>query len=276
MAKSRIPVDLFNPGQVFACLGFMELADTLLGDAEAGFDWSDSRQAQFCLSAAGEKNPFEVVLEFLNAVTVRPLRPAGVDGEWPQDAVEVEAFPAPLSELKGSMNGLPITLQSGEQKFSVSSWLESGGRNALKLFSGNQVAKKVMISLLTSHAAKLDEPFKTEPVDERFGYDSRGAWDAINAGFSLNDHKSNMTLLVSPLVEALAAVGLEHTRPEFISTYEIRYAVWRGKMPVGLARAVFTQPQGLMPSGHFRCFRSHLGDSQYYKKCFPSTEELSK
>jgi CRISPR-associated protein Csx14 len=39
MAEHTIPVDLLNPGQVFACLGFLEAADVLLGDAEGGFDW---------------------------------------------------------------------------------------------------------------------------------------------------------------------------------------------------------------------------------------------
>ena len=33
MAEERIPVDLTNPGHVFACLGFLEAADVLLGDA---------------------------------------------------------------------------------------------------------------------------------------------------------------------------------------------------------------------------------------------------
>jgi len=38
MAEASIPVDLFNPGQVFACLGFLETTDVLLGNAEGGFD----------------------------------------------------------------------------------------------------------------------------------------------------------------------------------------------------------------------------------------------
>ena len=33
MSEAFIPVDLYNPGQVFACLGFMEAADILLGGA---------------------------------------------------------------------------------------------------------------------------------------------------------------------------------------------------------------------------------------------------
>ena len=34
MADASIPVDLFNPGQVFACLGFMEAAELLLEGAK--------------------------------------------------------------------------------------------------------------------------------------------------------------------------------------------------------------------------------------------------
>jgi CRISPR-associated protein Csb3 len=62
MAEASIPVDLFNPGQVFACLGFLEGAQLLLGDAEGGFDWSDSEQVRFRLNTAGAENPFAVVL----------------------------------------------------------------------------------------------------------------------------------------------------------------------------------------------------------------------
>ena len=32
MAQASIPVDLLNPGQVFACLGFLETANHLLDD----------------------------------------------------------------------------------------------------------------------------------------------------------------------------------------------------------------------------------------------------
>ena len=292
MAESKIPVDLFNPGQVFACLGFMELADVLLGDAEAGFDWSDKAQAKFHLCAAGQKNPFEAALDFLKAATVKPVRPAGVDGPWPQDAIETGEFPAPRSELLDSIGkkltacALPIFLEDKERNFNVSNWLEGDKRKALKLFAGKQVAAKLMMNVLYGDSTKKgtigvrqltptpDNPFEAGPVGGRFGFDSRGAWDAINTGSSLDEQGA--TLLVSPAVEALAVIGLEHTRPEFLSTYEIRYAVWQGRIPNSLVRAVFTQPRGLVPRGHYRCFRAHLGDDKQYKKCFPAKEELSK
>ncbi len=77
MAEATIPVDLRNPGQVFACLGFMEAAEILLGDAEGGFDWSKKAHTVFALSANGEQNPFEVVLEFLAEVEPTQWGPIG-------------------------------------------------------------------------------------------------------------------------------------------------------------------------------------------------------
>jgi CRISPR-associated protein Csb3 len=72
MAEATIPVDLLNPGQVFASLGFLEAADVLAGEAEGGFDWSDETDVRFRLRAVGEENPFATVLKFL--ATAKPLR----------------------------------------------------------------------------------------------------------------------------------------------------------------------------------------------------------
>ena len=65
MAESSIPVDLLNPGQVFACLGLLEAADILLGAATATFDWSDGRETRFRVAAEGEEPPVERVMRFL-------------------------------------------------------------------------------------------------------------------------------------------------------------------------------------------------------------------
>lgn len=289
MAESKIPVDLFNPGQVFACLGFMELADVLLGNAEAGFDWSVAQQTQFCLSAKGDTAPIRAVLEFLKTSTLKPISPLRVDGPWPSDAIASETFSSPLSELlksdkKGySASNLPFLLKNEAHEIYVSSWLEGDGRKALKLFAGQQVAVQLMTNVLTGDAKRPgtkgvrqlcpseNDPFQAGPVGGRFGYDSRGAWDAINVGSSLDEQGA--VLLVSPVVESLSVIGLEFARPEFLSTYEIRYAVWQGKLPPSLARVAFTQPDKFVPRPSYRYFRSHLGDDKQYKKCFPAQEE---
>jgi CRISPR-associated protein Csb3 len=75
MASASIRVDLFNPGQVFACLGFLEAANVLLGDAQGGFDWSDEGEVKFHLRSAGQYDPIEAVLLFLSSVKVRAISP---------------------------------------------------------------------------------------------------------------------------------------------------------------------------------------------------------
>src|SRR5690606_13233802 len=77
VAEASIPVDLFNPGQVFACIGFAEAADVLLGDAEGCFDWSNRDAARFRLRASGDENPIERVLRFLSQATVIAEAPNG-------------------------------------------------------------------------------------------------------------------------------------------------------------------------------------------------------
>ena len=77
MAEATIPVDLLNPGQVFACLGFMEAADILLGDVAGGFDWSGDSNTRFALCASGERNRFDAVLEFLAEVEPKRWAPTG-------------------------------------------------------------------------------------------------------------------------------------------------------------------------------------------------------
>src|SRR5690606_34394750 len=77
MPTATIPVDLFAPGQVFACLGFMEAADQLLGGARAGFDWSDPADTRFALATDADLDPFEAVLSFLEGATVQSLAPHG-------------------------------------------------------------------------------------------------------------------------------------------------------------------------------------------------------
>jgi len=79
MAEASIPVDLFNPGQVFACLGFLEAADVLLGDAEGGFDWTDEAEVKFRLRADTDEHPVAAVLDFLASVKLRCFAPFGYE-----------------------------------------------------------------------------------------------------------------------------------------------------------------------------------------------------
>ena len=290
MAESSIPVDLFNPGQVFACLGFLEAADMLCGDAEGGFDWSDEAEVRFRLSATGEQNPMKAVLEFLARADIVTVCPVGIEGPWPDNAEPNEEFPAPRAALKKSdgkgltASSLPVRLQQGTDLIQISHWIRGDGRQPFKLFAGQQVGTQLVHNMLSGDPNKraskgfqeifqgfderaFQEPFnKVCAVGGRFGFDARGGWDALRIGTSLDEQ--GVLLKIAPHVELLAAIGLENARPKFPSTYEIRYAAWCDSLPVALCRVALCAPDTFLPKNQFRFFRAHLGDDKQYKKCF--------
>src|SRR6266404_628894 len=129
MAEASIPADLFNPGQVFACVGFLEAAELLLGDAKGGFDWSDEAQVRFRLNAKGVENPFAVVLKFLAEAKVRRCAPIGYTDPPPKNnktapedddsnddpaISENLRFSESYPDREGDRTSLPIRLESNE------------------------------------------------------------------------------------------------------------------------------------------------------------------
>jgi len=284
MALASIPVDLFNPGQVFACIGFLEAADVLLGGAHGGFDWIKEAETRFEIRADGTENPFGVVLEFLSTAEIRscahrgyepPPKKKGKRGttsvdEGDEDEEEaagkapevLETFPASHADPMA----LPVRLVSLADErcpaVLIAHWADGSTRNDFKLYSGNRSAASIVSAMLqgkrkrTARKGAQAEQIKTRgvadlwkehrhqmiarpfdvvtPMGGSFNFDPRGAWTAIDAGYSPNDQKHSVE--ASPVVEMLAAIGLEHSRPNEFEMREVRYGVWQGLLPVVLAR----------------------------------------
>ena len=163
MATASIPVDLFNPGQVFACLGFLEAADELLGDAEGGFDWSDDSKVRFHLNAAGEQNPFEFALTYLaeakmlrvapNGYTDPPTKKKGNVSSEDEEDEPSSPGDLELSEVFSSGHGdrmaLPIRLRTCDQSHvDVGHWADGSTRNEFKLYAGNRSAFSIAKAML--------------------------------------------------------------------------------------------------------------------------------
>lgn len=296
MAEHAIPVDLYNPGQVFACLGFLEAADVLLGDAEGGFDWSDAAHVLFRLRAAGDENPVAAVLEFLASVTPRPWAPIDytdlsstknaegdeVESEADADTGERKGAQRELSETflakEGDRMALPIRLGGGNLRaIELGHWADGSSRNNFKLYAGNRSAEKIARAMLLGVREKpkknqaigdlrtrgirqlweeqrdalIAHPFDVlTPMGGSFNFDPRGAWTAIDAGYSPNDQGDQIAS--SPVVEFLAAWGLEHARPDEFETRKVRYAAWGIPLPPMLARAAFCGALTTVPLQHFR------------------------
>lgn len=280
MSRAFIPVDLFNPGQVFASLGFLEAADVLCSRARAGFDWTENAGARFALEAAGDRNPFAVVLEFFANCELRRIAPSGykdpprkkkksrtavsdTEGEENAEANDVE-YSCNFPTSEADRMALPIKLVWSGKSIHVTHWADGSSRNAFKLYAGNRSAASIARAMLIG---TWEKPTKTQkignlktkgicalwednieslskdpfgvvtPIGGSFNMDPRGAWTALDVGYSPNDQKHVVT--ASPIVELLAAVGLENARPaenREDGQTRVRYAVWQEMVTASLAR----------------------------------------
>lgn len=165
-----IPVDLFNPGEVFACMGFLEAAEVLVGGAEGGFDWTNETDVRFELHVDGTENPVEVVLGFLAEAEVRICAHRGYEGPAKQNGrretisteeshdEEDEAAAAPLEVLDtfpsphGDPMALPVRLVSRATErhpgLFISHWADDSSRNDFKLYAGNRSAANIVRAML--------------------------------------------------------------------------------------------------------------------------------
>lgn len=322
MSTASIPVDLLNPGQVFACLGFLEAADVLVGDAEGGFKWEPEGVSKFILCTKGADNPFETVLEFLAEADLKPWAPIGyVDSSAKKrsarsesDALEdngadecVGEGDQPVLELaptfvarKAERMALPIKLCGRNGTVvELGHWADGSSRKSFKLYAGNRSAAGISTAMLKGvrkkptakqkakgelgdlktkgimqlwaedRTALVKAPFDVlTPMGGSFKFDPRGAWTPIDVGYSPD--KQEHAIQASPVVEFLAAWGLEHARPEF-DTRQVRYAVWGVNVPPMLARAALG---GSLTSVPLRRFRFELDLSGKNKVITFAQEEL--
>ena len=263
MTEASIPVDIFNPGQVFACMGFLEAADVLCGDAEGGFDWDDPADVRFCVKAKGNASPVETVLGFLAKSEIEPL---DTDGD-------IEFSP----NRQDDKMALPIFLRSGNRSaVCLDHWADGSSRESFKLYAGNRSAYSIACAMLgtrerskrnqsvddakTSGVAALWDarkydllkcPFDiTPPVGGSFNFDPRGAWTSIDAGYSPNTQ--NHGVEASPVVEILAAWGLQNARPNEYENRRVRYGAWKGFLVPMLARPALAGIDVAVPLRKFK------------------------
>ena len=255
MTEASIPVNLLNPGQVLACLGFLEAADELCKNAEGGFHWCG--EAEFVLHVDDERNPFETVLEFLSTTDVQAIAPV----KWhpkkmPKNLkkLETEIFPCKSPDTDSA---LPVLLSgqiNSQQKKSIvlSHWADSSSRSLFKLYSGNRSALGIINAMLFggSKTKGLSQLWKDDreelitnpfdvltPMGGSFNFDPRGAWTSIDAGYSPD--KQNHKVIASPAVEILAAWGIEHVRPKE-QDRKVCYTAWGSILSPMLARVAFS------------------------------------
>ncbi len=238
MAESAVPVDLLNPGHVFACLGIMEAADLLLGGAAGAFDWRDGRETEFRVAAEGADPPVERVMRFLEkaeVVTRVPAQSANLDA-WKKSwgtAPEVDrpGTPFPFPD-PGSPATLPVVLRDDAgNEIACDYWGDATKRDNVKFWAGaaGYPGAAVLRDALKLACGKLhpsaNNPFALSAAQTNsFRFDWRRDYIPVQDGFSPNRH-DDISMVGFPVVEVLAAIGMTNARPHRKTKLEYRYGV---------------------------------------------------
>ena len=246
MAEASISVDLLNPGQVFACLGFLEAAEILCGDARGGFDWNDETDIRFRLSAGGDQNPFDAVLRFLRDATVssRSARELGLNtSKW---SVETQQYssdepfpffpPASPATLAAVLSVEGSSGSESSKTIEINHWGDDRrifGRDNVKFWAGaggypGAALVRDSLDLIRDQLDDSDErPFDVwAEQSSSLRLDWRRDYIPLDIGFSLNAHSGPRFRTVGyPIVEVMAAIGLSNARPEFHDKLTYRYGV---------------------------------------------------
>lgn len=231
MSQASIPVDLANPGQVFACLGFLESAEVLLGDAKGGFDWRNGQDdVCFRLSSAGDQDPIAHIIEFLCNATVTSLAPINSEKhqteKWKVGTRVCISHEFPFRPSK-KPDTLPAHLEDDAGRYLVIDyWGDTTCRDNVKFWAGAggypgaglaRDALKLIRERKKDHI--IHDPFALAAEQtSSFRFDWRRDYVPLDVGFSPNEHKKDLVMQGYPIVEILAAIGLSHSRPKRGST----------------------------------------------------------
>lgn len=289
--RAQVPVDLLNPGQVFACIGLAELTQCRSGSATGGFDWTDPEQTRFWLESPEDEDPVAAAIEFLVEADVAgeappraPGRPdaadAGTDtlqAKWKvtRERCDGDVYPIPAPD---SLATWPALLRlDGERWAVIDHWGDGARRDKVKFWAGSggipgarllQDSLELIREGSASNDALIElaqDPFNYATAQSSsFRFDWRRDYVPIDAGFSLNFHTS-ITTVGYPLVEVLAAAGLSYARPlrpdrrdKLLYRYGVLGLSGDELLPLPVLRAGLGSPSDVAFPFPFRSFRMEL------------------
>lgn len=212
-----VGVDVSNPGQVFACLGLLEILDRLAPGSTGAFRLEKEFEVRSEATVAS-------AAESLREATVKEERRHGEPPPWGDD------------------KAWPVVLQGSFGAVALDCWLEpnhGGTAKGLKLWAGRPSALDVLRGLLgmlphrgTSPVPRL---FDWEAAGTPTGLDLRSAVSKKDLGFSYNSQ--GLKPVMYPFVDALAMVGLQGARPRRAGPLTYSYCLWEEPLPTPIARA---------------------------------------
>lgn len=204
--KQAVQVDLFNPGQFFACCGLLELGHRRWADCTGWFE-----NNAFYLEKPDVDDPVSEVIRLLQ------------NAELVADSNAEDSKTSPL--LLGNPFGLRLDWWQSEEGIEhLKTWAgqQSVGRIACAMKAAIPEPKPGMgpLDVLQQSLVVRSEGETVEP----FYFDATRHADRLDTGFSLD--RQDAEVAAHPASEVLCLIGLQRFRPDQVDEWTFAYAPW--------------------------------------------------
>jgi CRISPR-associated protein Csx14 len=208
MPELRIPIDPTNPGWFYSCCGILQLAELRGEQPLSRFELSprQPRQAQFIV--ADTSLDITQILNMLRTAASVPLQP--------DDSTSV---------VELTVAGHTLRLNWWRDHFELEA-------NDFKTWAGQLSSAKIFAEIPAMIGDSLTAPVITKT---KAGLDPRSSWEALDIGFSPNEHSGAQ---VYPAVELLASLGLHKFRPLSHGRRKFSYSLWTAALPPLVCRTL--------------------------------------
>ena len=215
MPEEILSLDPANPGMFYACCGALEVVGRNEPEAEGHFEVVEPRLARFVVRSTGG-GWLARIEESICGAAIEPCEV--VDG--------LEAI-RPVEIGLGALGS-----------FRVNWWLNwtEGDKGRLKTWSGNQSSVQILSGLVKVARCEGGGELllRTAYTQTKMGVDPRPAWNALDYGYSPNEHAQKSSLAY-PITELLACIGLQGFRPG-LRKKRFEYALWMERLNTQPAR----------------------------------------
>ena len=236
-AAIAVKVDPTNPGQFFACCGLLELADRLWPGAEGWF-----ASGEFHIAFSEKQGTLRELLAILLQNLPERLERMEANG------LEIPEIIASLKFKFGDEPATTLILDAWNRIAVMKGVPQVVSNPPWNFWAGNQKSFDIWCGLrevLTAQLKRFDDAqlqaLFTQRIFQkgRFGFDPGPAWNALDVGFSLNEH--NTKVESSAAVELLAAFGLQRFRPVMQDGREsFEYTTWHVPLAPSAAAAAMS------------------------------------
>lgn len=262
MPELRIPLDPCNPAQFYACCGLVELIELQGAVTRSHFvlDPLLPHKATFVVTTEVGADFAESVALVAKAKCASAPRPNVESGKRGATRDDGEA-------AKTKDSTAPLELCFSVRTMTLDWWLDEfrSQNSDLKLWAGNQSSLQIWTKLCELVPAKAEPSTIFEAAEMakgRFGVDPRSAWEALDLGYSPNEQ--NHSVRTYPIVEVLAAIGLQGFRPKGTRRTGLSYCLWLAPLPATVARTACIQPWDGLPSEAYTFRLEGRGSYKYF------------